>query len=110
MSTSTADVAREQLFVGVVEQRHRLVMELYGASLGYGELRQIVADVPRLARLAHRGLLDRALIQQHAGHQQRAQAVRDLHMCLELPGGRLICRHCRVDYVCPTLSLLDGEG
>jgi len=108
MTTSTEDVAGQQLFVGVVEQRHRLVMELYGSSLGHGELRQIVADVPRLAKIAHRGLLDRALIQQHAGYAERAERVRELHACLELPGSRLICRHCRADFPCPTLVALDG--
>jgi hypothetical protein len=108
MTTSTADIAAEQLLVASIEQRHRLVTELYGSSLGYGELRQIVADVPRLARLAHRGLLDRALIQQHAGHAERADRVRDLHACVELPGSRLICRHCRAEFPCQTLVALDG--
>jgi hypothetical protein len=51
MSTSTEDVAAELLWVGAVEQRHQLVTKLHGSSLGYGELRQIVADVQRLVQL-----------------------------------------------------------
>lgn len=76
-------------------------------------LPQLFEDVPQLASLARRGVLDRSLIQQHAGHAERSQAVRDLHAAFEMAGGLIVCAHCScefrlVEYPCPTLVALDG--
>ena len=106
MSTTT-EVAAEFAFVGSVGGRRDRVA---GAL---SELEELLRDIPRLVALAERGLLDRVLIQQHAGHLERATAVRELHEPVELLGARLVCghssRHGRyVEFPCPTLVALDG--
>lgn len=108
MSTSTEDIAMDLAFLAAVKGRRDRVA---GAL---SELEELLRDIPRLVALAERGLLDRALIRQHAGHQERAVAVRELHKPLELIGARLCCAHCSdallnyVEYPCPTLVALDG--
>lgn len=107
MSTTTEDVAADLAFLtAVAERRDRVVKAVV-------ELQELLRDIPRLVALSERGLLDRALIQQHAGHQERAAAVRELHEPLELIGARLVCTHCSghgpfVEFPCPTLVALDG--
>lgn len=60
-----------------------------------------------------RRTLNQALIQQHAGEQERAARVRQLHPPVELPGAQLICAHCSVpgrpvEFPCPTILALDS--
>lgn len=108
MSTTTEDIATDLAFLCSVQGRRDRVA---GAL---SELEELLRDVPRLVALAERGLLDRALIRQHAGHQERADAVRELHEPMELLSGLTVCAHCSelagrpVESMCPTIVRLDG--
>lgn len=110
--TGALQTAQEQAFIAEVMSRHARAVEQLGPG-GLGPWREVLDDVPRLMALAERGVLDRALIQQHAGHTERAARVRNLHDLVELAGGQLICAHCTtpgrpVEFPCPTILALDS--
>lgn len=108
MSTTTEDLAAALAFVAAVADRRA------GVVSALAELQELLRDVPRLAALAERGLLDQALIRQHAGLQERAASVRELHDLTELPGTGPICTHCSelarrpIAWPCPTTDRNDG--
>lgn len=107
MSTTTEDIAVELGFLAEAAGRHER------ATAALAVVRQALEGIPRLVALAERGLLDRALIQQHTGIRERAAAVRELHEPLELLSSQTVCASCSssdrfVEYPCPTLVILDG--
>lgn len=111
-AAAVTTTGEEQAFIAHASDLYARVVEQLGAG-GLGTWREHLADVPRLLALAERGVLDRALIQQHAGHMERAARVRNLHDLVELAGGQLICAHCSVpgrpvEFPCPTILALDS--
>lgn len=108
MSTTTEDIATDLAFLAEVSDRNERVVK------AVAELQALLRDVPSLVALAERGLLDRALIQQHAGQRERAAAVRELHDLVELVGGQPICAHCSelagrpIAFPCRTVAVIDG--
>lgn len=107
MTTTTEEAAADLSLLAVAYDRGERVAK------GLGDLRELLEDVQRLVALAERGVLDRALIQQHAGFRERAERVRGLHDSFAMAGGLLVCRHCSsefrlVQFPCPTLVALDG--
>lgn len=110
---STLEAARDQSFIARAMARHRSAVDELGPGSHLGHVRASLHDVPELLALAERGVADRALIQQHDGHEERAGRVRNLHGSDDLGGGLIVCTHCSVpgrvvEYPCPTLDALDG--
>lgn len=91
-----------------------LRQESPGRPQAFDPLARVLADVPRLVELARRGLLDRALIRQRAGQQERCATVQELHEPVETLAGLVVCAHCSelagrpIPYACPTIARHDG--
>lgn len=91
-----------------------LRVEVPGPAQAFETLREALGDVPRLVEIARQGLLDRALIQQRAGQQERCATVQELHDVVEILRGLVVCGHCSelagrpIAYPCPTIARHDG--
>jgi hypothetical protein len=91
-----------------------LQQELPAPAKAFETLLEALGDVPRLVETAKAGLLDRALIQQRAGQQERCDTVQQLHEPIETLPGLVVCAHCSelagrpIPYACPTIARHDG--